>query len=646
MDGKKNLKVIALVGLVIGLVSVILLCILSARVSEEEWTKLPGIYVTMFSIIMTLVPVGSYFVNKDTLKENKEDIKKENEAIKEALSKENKDLKEAFNKENEDLKATFEKETAELSKKIILADRRNAEFIESLVNRNDMDYKESDHYTKAQIDYINAESAYAKCEYTGCLNKVESSISNLSKVIENIEDENKEKFALLVYKVYNLYRHCAGRINRFADLKESIEDFSHSYYNKYKLKKGDIVNVVIVYTKVRSMLDEIEKVVKLPANRANFVSEISNKLDQISSDYKYVKLTMRARAYQIFGRYLSKDLKEKNTNYENAESEALSAFDEFQEMSSFKKDKDPEIKKALRLGCCFSVAKTLEQLSYVVDDKDLLGNAKKLMEKLIAYKRESKYFLEMSEILKSQGKDDESLESALYGYSLEPSDPLLAAQCAYGYLRKYLLSKAIFQERFSYLVKAEEYISNAYWVYKTEKENNKKENNKENHFINRKLLYIPSMYALIKAFVYIENKSDKLFNENELNAGIEECIDASLTQERDAENKNSAFNYTRAIITYLSVYNYLIDDDTQINDCEKKITHCKERIDKCSKDYPDRGNNEKVADSTADRIANVSKFIRAVHKAFEDLLVQYEEVDEIEIDGETYSLTEIYVNYI
>ncbi len=573
--------------------------------NKPENDGVTNVFISIASLLITLltliVPLTSYTLNK-------KEVEKISEDTNQKLENNDNKMTEAIERLGE-IKVDF--------------DNRYADLAESIVNGFSVDENESDNLiTKVNIGYINALLSYDRGNYNDCKNKISRVYLKLIDLFKQLECEIgvdvkiDQKLALLTYKVYNLYRHVAGRTRDFANVIEALED-TINVLGSLADGKSSKIYVVVNYIMARTEIDVIEKSgdisnVENDDEIVSFINNINGYCNEINSVTKcdekqreFIIKSIMARVYQIATRYSSND----------ETSEGIHRKDIYSGLSNlylgdvchillhkgwrlnFVKY---EIDKVLFNGCRFSVAKTLEKLSYntkAIDKKglienaksllnieikynddisrllrkeELLNNAKKILNELISEKRDPKYYLEISEIHKACGEWDESEKAAQYGYLLSPSDPLLAAQCAHISLRKYLLSS---KNDGYYLHKANDCITNAFFTYLKEKE---LQENDSKH-INIKFLYIPSLLAVISVLLYVQ-KVTGTESEDEITGKFNEInqyVNESFPGGNVSIVANSVPNYMRALISYYELYCNIVNANIRKKCIKEMFYICK-----------------------------------------------------------------------
>ncbi len=568
---------------VVFVLAVIGLAIAIAVVRPSSGNDL-SVFISIFSILITMiaviVPISSYMLNR-------KDFEKAERNVRQELYKNKKDVEQIIDKSKGEIAEIGANVQSKITEHRALFDSRYSDLAESIVNDYTVHASDSDDTeTKVNIGYINASLYYDRGDYFGCKQKLQKGIlDDLNELYKkcfcdsNTETKpHDERLALLTYKIFNLYRHVAGRTRDFGGIfidllkaKNSLEKQPDGAQSK--------TCIVLYYTLARTKMDEIEKAANTSKindakSIAVFVGEINELSEKIASAAnntfgKKLSASIRARAYQMAARYSSnrnsgdadasgentrKKGERKKERYRNDSERNAVEASEFLKSTECEAIEyaDSEIDKVLISGCRFSVAKTLEKLSYDFD-KDrapkLLQTAKELIDTLIKSKRDPKYYLELSEIYKKLGQLDNAEYAAQYGYQLAPCDPMLAAQCAHLYLRKYLKGN---KGNSYYLYKAEEYIKNAYWIYSQEK-GTYGDNN-----VNIKFLYIPSLFVVIKSLICADQKDKDCNFAVVLDAADENSIkyyvDESIAVGKNAVVANSVPNFLRALLSYYELF--------------------------------------------------------------------------------------------
>lgn len=476
-------------------------------------------YIAIFSILITmisiLIPVSSYFVNKDEAKR----------------------LNESFEQETHEIDEHFKSLEKSVQNKIQHLDNAQVELLEYIVKEYNVSYDEGDDsYYKANLNYIGALLLFQNGSYDDSRSKIRVAVEelqNLSAPNQNDSEETLTKTTLLVYKSFDLYRKLSGRTRAFPELLQDIERFIAGIGHNEAHRFFPVLN----YVYIKARLDNIEK---------NFFTDksfdaLSAKIDFFRSTTLYedkVKhlqhSTLMARFHYIRAYYLA-DHESKSTDYAKALEYAKKACDCLEALRQ--NQHKSEIERMIENDCKYSIVRILEKISFCFpadQRKEILGLSYTQIQQLIEQKKEPKYYLELSEILKKTGKDKQSDadQAALYGYLLSPTDPLLAAQCAYIYLREYLKNGIS-----AYLIKAEDCIAPAYWIYTQERSRYAQ--------VNVKFSYIASLYAVIKSYVMKLSAEGGGDTADTVNMVLE-CIDSSIR-----DNRNNVPNYRRAIMIYI-----------------------------------------------------------------------------------------------
>ncbi|MCH5165314.1 MAG: hypothetical protein J1G01_02820 [Clostridiales bacterium] len=634
-NGKKQRRVISYIVLVtLGLIMLGLVggIIASAVIFAYKPTSdgNTNVFISIASLLITLltlvVPLTSYTLNKKEVERISDDIDKK---IKSGKKKTDNAIKANY----EEMSNAIEK-LDEIDKIKTDFDNRYTDLAESIVNGFSVDENDRDNSeTKVNIGYINALLCYDRGNYGDCKNKIRDvwvMLLNLfecedskEKIGADIEFDNK--FALLTYKVINLYRHVAGRTRDFEGVIWAVRE-AISCVKNLPYGKNSKAYVVLNYIMARMEIDTIEKsgniskvqndikIVKF-INDSYAYCEMINSVEKCDErQRKFLICSIMARVYQIATRYSTnektkdgthkKDIYSGLSNLYVSEACHILLHDDWKSKLNIS-----EIDKVLYNGCRFSVAKTLGKLSYnTIKDigpdmqlklmgkdellekaveqlhiegkyfaqfnigvemlsykDDLFKKAKNLLENLIKEKRDPKYYLELSEIHKACKEWRDSEKAARYGYSLAPCDPLLAAQCAHIGLHNYLASG---KRNDFYLNRTFEYIDNAYFTYIREKE--WQDNDQER--VNIKFLYIPSLFAVIKALSYDLDKKESEDEKNiksyfnEIEGYVRESFAGVPTF------ANSVPNYMRALVAYYEFYNKITNSNVR-EECIKGMVH-------------------------------------------------------------------------
>ena len=470
-----------------------------------------GDYIAVFSVLITMIavilPLSTYFINKDEVKK----------------------LSDEFDKKLNELQSANTIHNDSIDRKIGDLDYRYVEIFESLIKRKNIDYKNMQTAEdRIYIDYINALNLFEEGAYNACRIKLEETVRKLDSL--PLAEKKNDLTAILIFKIFNLYRKLAGRMRTYGGDWLGV---LQRIVVRYQSQKSDIVYRVSVYIYVRICLDEVEKT--FDCKDDPFFEELHYLTETIKSDTLYY-YALKAKYHYVLAYFTQKDRTE---NYNKANLYATYAYKEA--IIECTDKQDDELYVLLGDDSKFTVAKVLEKISFGLqkeDRKKALRKAEELTERLIvSVKTDPKYYLELSEILKKQGRRHESNYAAQYGFQLAPTDPLLAAQCAYIYLHAFFGSE---ERENHYLLKAEECIETAYWIYQREKQAN-------NDKVNVRFSYIASLYSVIKMCMYVQyNKTD-----NDNLRLIFGSMNSSIK-----DNENNVPNYKRALIVCIQLYNH------------------------------------------------------------------------------------------
>jgi len=541
-------------------------------------------YLAVNSILFTLIalalPLASYFVNKDEMKKYEDKLSDQDEK--------------------------FEKVKQNLSEQYGV-------LLEAIVNRDSIRFPaDEDDYAQINLAYINALTYFEKGNYNNCkqvLKNLMDSLKDFLRSTVNADDEEfrKNETLRLVYKIFNLYRRISGRVRDYEGLLYSFNLVKQDVDKCFERDdRFDELSKLLTFLSLKTKLDVIEKsqdkdvrklfAILFPEVRFDSIDALTDnevvetaikKILDLLSENAMFSTVLKARAYYLLGFRCGGD---KKRNYDGAVFYA-NVFNQYNENVLF------FYEKLIFDDCSLIVARVLHQTSFVVTDvtekKKYLDNARKIVNNLIEKKNCGKYYLELSEIEKKSGRIIESDRAAFYGYKIEPHDPLLAAQCAQIYLRRYYETGG---ER-GYLIKAEDCSEIAEWVYVSESERIKNElikkdkynNDKERVTCNIRFAFSISLYALIKTQLLVNGMvyktdcdrwgkgSDRAVCEKsvtDLYNNILNAIYESISDSIDL-NANNIANYRRSFICDVLIYGWLKKNSLD------GLAYTPETIEKC-----------------------------------------------------------------
>lgn len=541
---RKTSKILITLLVVGGIVLGAFIGILSFFLTQNNAGVATGIeslsnYIAIFSILITmisiLIPVSSYFVNKDEAKR----------------------LNDSFDEKTAQIGAHFERLEESVQDKIQHLDNAQVELLEYIVKEYNVSYDEGDDsYYKANLNYIGALLLFQNGSYDESRAKVRVAVEelqNLSAPDAGDSEETLAKTTLLVYKSFNLYRKLSGRTRAFPQLLGDIERFIAGIGHNEAHRFFPVLN----YVYIKARLDNIEK---------NFFTDkafddLLSKIDFFRSTTLYedkVKhlqhSTLMARFHYIRAYYLA-DHESKSADYAKSLEFAKKACDCLDALRE--NQHKGEYERLIENDCKYAIVRILEKISFCFpaeQRKEILALSHREIQQLIEQKKEPRYYLELSEILKKTGKDKqgEADQAALYGYLLSPTDPLLAAQCAYIYLREYLKNGIS-----AYLIKAEDCIAPAYWIYTQERSRYAQ--------VNVKFSYIASLYAVIKCYILKLSAEGGKDTADTVNMVLE-CIDNSIK-----DNRNNVPNYRRAIMLYILILRHRLCGEDKAGAIVKRL---------------------------------------------------------------------------
>ncbi len=511
--------------------AIVAICCYFAYSPKGEGNSI-GNFLAIFSLLITMIaivlPLGSYFINKLEIHK---------------------------------ITAEYEQRTAEQSKqfqkRMEALDNEYLEMFESIIKRHSISYSNTDNiYMKVGKDYLNALAYFSDGAYFDCETKLQTAVNVITTNAEYLLQID-EHSPLLIYKIFNLYRKLLGRIRKIdANMIDKL---------KFLITDKAIMNNAIAYRAVlflyiKSQFDFVEKI-------PNFISEylpldefiqLENEINKLNSD-SWLHYTLLAKYRYVIAYFYRHEI---NANHKLALKYCQMAYVRICGMLSAD-DTTHEVLREIIKSCAFIIVKVFDQSYYIVADKkeqrEYLLSSETILKRLIERQIDAKYYLELSNVLKKIASTydidsaeaaqyiNESDKAAQYGYNLSPTDPLLAAQCAYVYLRKYLLKST----NDAYLIKARECIETADWIYSAEKERNKQKDKKYSGG-NVRFSYIASLFATIETYSILADKSTSSLDGYQYNLEkIKNSIDNSI-----ADDPNNVVNYRRAFLIYMELYSH------------------------------------------------------------------------------------------
>lgn len=487
----------------------------SASANIEDYLSVFSILITMIAVVL---PLTSYFINKDELKK----------ADEQALSR-----------------------AREADGKIEAINARYVELLENLVKKNDIMFEnEADPYLAMSLQYINALSVFENGAYADSREYIHKALELLGKMSFS-EQSHARRDALLVYKLFTLYRKLAGRTRNEEYYDELIGNL-----DRLIVRIGDeaAMSGIVRFLSVRCRLDRIEKTYELLS--AQELSEVEREIGALQPD-RSMYYPLQAKYHYIRAYYYRTETQ--TEEYALAVENARLA-DRFLSRQQSVAELD-ELEKTLIADGLFLSAKVLEKSSYCMERReDILQEAQEIVNRLIQGRREAKYFLELSEIQKKKGDEERSDWAALYGFSLAPTDPLLAAQCAFVYFRKYLVKKCSSEASAAdgaLLTRAADDIGLAYGIYEREKGMSDGKKGK----INVRFSYVSSLYAIIYAYRAVESGREP---DRELLQRLCGCVNDAID-----DNNNNVPNYRRAIVMFLHLRRHAAEEGRAL--CEEAL---------------------------------------------------------------------------
>lgn len=509
-----------------------------------------GNYLAIFSILFTLLalslPLTSYIINKDEVKKINDSVDKRMKAADESVMKNIKESRSQIERVNA-------KHSQEMNTKVSSLNVRYVELLECIVRRNSMVfYNENDPYIHTSLDFVNALFLFENGSYDYCKTYIIEAIDKLDDLLLDNDGESgrKEDRALLIYKLFDLFRKVSGRTRSFDDLLCTFANFRAKL--EKQSEKDESIYQGILYLYIKTQLDNTEKTFVTEEEK---LQEMKNMLKSIYEGVEFYALSARINFVEAY--YYGR-----RSCYEGAVRFAQKGEKLYEQ--SKKNLKKSELEQLKETDSIYTIARVFEKVSFSKKKGDernkLLDSAYRIVDRLIEEKPSAKYYLELSEILKKRGNIIESDRAAQYGFQMAPCDPLLAAQCAYMFLRKYLETHKV-----SHIGRAEECIEIAYWIYKREKE-------RYDSKVNVKFSYIASLYALIKTFVLMDVCG--ALESDEKNAMIERIVNALSNSITD--NPNNVPNYKRMFMVYSQLYEKDTTKEGKTKYYKEVLEHIKE----------------------------------------------------------------------
>ena len=498
-------------------------------------------FLAIFSLLITMIavflPLGSYFINQSQI----EKITKESNQEIEKITKESNRM--------------VQEQDKQFRERMDVLDDEYLELFESIIKRRSIGYLPTDNdYMKVGKDYVNALACFSDGAYSECGQNLQQAVDKIIYDPAKFLQTN-EHAPLLIYKVFNLYRKLLGRKREpYTALVSALSKLMGS-----TAVKENPQYQAILFLYVKSKFDSVEKI---PTFMKDLPFEEFKKLEDVIEGSQFIdwmKYTLLAKHRYIRAYFYRDNI---NENHKQAIIYCLPAYTGLMAImaKSTGGNRNSELEYEIIKSCAFMVVKVLEQSYYVESNekqRECLTDAGDILKKLIERQIDAKYYLELSNVYKklssvheiepaeAQRYLNESNYAAQYGYNLAPTDPLLAAQCAYVYLRKYLLDSTVSTN----LMEARACIETAHWIYTEEKERNKDAVHSYSGS-NVRFSYIASLFATIEAYTLIASTKPLSELKNHLSR-IWEDIDNSI-----ADDSNNVANYRRAFLIYYVLYSY------------------------------------------------------------------------------------------